>query len=251
MYSLSQLLQGARDPYLGAMEINRIFSEKILELFRSKPNFFGKDWDNLIILDACRYDLFEDSNFRNEKVGWQWSDGSNSEEFIQTAVNNNKLNNTVWVTANPWVSKYKKSIFKVIELWDTEWDNSISTVPAESVTKRAIEAVSKYPNKRLVVHFMQPHYPFVGDHTATLPSHASFSGDGIRADDTEELTIWEHIREGNVDCETVWRAYEANLEYVLPNVDELIDKLPGKIVVTSDHGNAFGSRAFPVPFQLF
>lgn len=38
----------------------------------------------------------------------------------------------------------------------------------------------------------------------------------------------------------MWRAYIENLQLTLPHVERLCDELPGKTVVTSDHGNAFG-----------
>jgi hypothetical protein len=112
-------------------------------------------------------------------------------------------------------------------------------------------AESKFPEKRIVAHFMQPHYPFLGKKGKSLPNHATFTGDGIRVADTEAPTIWELLRNGSVDTNEVWEAYEENLHLVLPPVKNLIDSLRGKSVVTADHGNAFGEFGFPIPLRTY
>ncbi|MDL0143566.1 hypothetical protein PNP83_00890, partial [Halobacterium salinarum] len=45
-----------------------------------------KDWDNLIILDACRYDYFKNANSTNiieGELGKSVSRGSHSREFME------------------------------------------------------------------------------------------------------------------------------------------------------------------------
>lgn len=41
----------------------------------------NKDWDNLIILDACRHDLYEE--MKREKIDKRVTLGSTSKEFIE------------------------------------------------------------------------------------------------------------------------------------------------------------------------
>lgn len=233
------------------MKVNRLYSKHILEKQRPQTDFFAQDWDNLLILDACRFDLVQETNFIDGSTEWRWSDGSNSEEFISYAVQNRVLDDVVWATANPHVSKHKDAIFEVVDLWKTDWDENRRTVPAEEVVDGTLNALNEYPNKRLVAHFMQPHYPFIGDSEETLPDHATFTGGGVRAERKHEPSIWEHLQDGRVDEDTVWDAYRANLEYVLPSVKRLVEELPGKTIVTSDHGNAFGLRGVPVPVRIY
>jgi hypothetical protein len=233
------------------MELNRVFSRRVLERRRPRTNVFDRDWDNLVLLDACRYDVFRESSFDDGTVGWCWSDGSNSEEFIEYSVRNGPLRDVVWVTANPWVSRYRDAIFKVVDVWDDGWDDDLETVPPEEVTARAQTAAAEYPHKRVVAHYMQPHYPFIGDSRRQLPDHATFTGGGVRADRRSKQTIWEQLRNGTVSGEAVWNAYAENLEVTLPAVSRLVDRLDGKSVVTADHGNAFGHRGFPVPVRVF
>jgi hypothetical protein len=50
---------------------------------------------------------------------------------------------------------------KYIILFNEDWDDETGTVRAETRTNAALEAAERFPHKRLVVHYMQPHYPFV------------------------------------------------------------------------------------------
>ena len=49
----------------------------------------------------------------------------------------------------------------------------------------------------------------------------------------------------------VKEAYRENLEITIPSVEKLLRELPGKSVVTADHGETFGERAWPVPIREF
>jgi len=251
MYSLGQLLEGLRRPRRAALEINRLFAEAVLLRLRPKTGFFERDWDNLIVLDACRYDAMREVGFAPDQLEWRWADGTNSSEFVEYSVRNGPLDDVVWVTANPWVSRFHDSIFEVVELWDTGWDDDRQTVPPDIVTAEARAAERRFPNKRIVAHYMQPHYPFIGDAGVDLPDYATFTGGGRIKSEKEAPTIWDHLRSGTVGRDQVWTAYLSNLELVLPQAESLAESLAGKSVITSDHGNAFGSRTIPIPYRLY
>jgi hypothetical protein len=124
-------------------------------------------------------------------------------------------------------------------LYATAWDDVVGTVRPEPVTEAAIETHEKYPTKRLVIHFVQPHMPFV---------RASTEADKER---DAEFPFWMRFIKGEVDLspDEAWSAYIDNLNYVLPYVDEVLKELGGKTVVTADHGNAFGERSRPIPIR--
>jgi hypothetical protein len=63
---------------------------------------------------------------------------------------------------------------------------------------------------------MQPHGPFVG------------SQNGPPYTPTAEY-----------DLEQYWRDYKDNLEYVIPNAIDVAKKIPGRTVITADHGQIF------------
>jgi hypothetical protein len=44
-------------------------------------------------------------------------------------------------------------------------------------------------------------------------------------------------------------AYKENLRHVLKNVEDLLEIINGKTVITSDHGNLIGDRLSPIPVR--
>lgn len=96
---------------------------------------------------------------------------------------------------------------------------------------------------------MQPHYPF-------LESDLTFSGwhpEGIKGsrERTAIHTPWDALRAGLAEEEDIRTAYARNLAICYERVTELLSELSGKIVVTSDHGNGFGGRAWPIPLRIY
>lgn len=233
--------------------LNNLFSKYTKKYLRSPVNLFDEEWDNLLILDACRYDLMtEYSGEFSGTIERRWSGGGSSQEFLEYYLSDRTLNDLIWVTANPWVEKYDQSIFKTVHVWDEEWDDALNTVKPKSVVESAKKAIKEYPNKRMIVHFIQPHYPFIGDLGANLPDHRSITGDSrIRSDSDSKPKIWDLLKQGAVSNDQVWNAYRENLEIVIPWAKHLINYLDGVSVITSDHGNAFGERGFPIPVRLY
>jgi hypothetical protein len=209
----------------------------------------AEDWDSLLILDACRYDMFERISDLPGKLDFRISRGSATPEFLIANFDGRELLDTVYVTANPQLYRNRHRIdttlHEVINVWNAEgWDDRYGTVLPETVVDAALDAAETYPNKRHVVHFMQPHYPFLTDETEFDKGH-------LEDENTEEENVWTKLMQGtlDIDPETVRSLYDENLRRVLPSVERLIDKLPGKIVVTSDHGNMLGERARPIPIR--
>lgn len=170
-----------------------------------------EDWDTLVVLDACRADYFQDvaDIDRFDSYETRVSLGSHSSEWTRRNFQGEAFGDTVYVSANPHTSlEAGDSFHEIVELWDTGTDEDAGVVLPETVRDAALEAYEQYPDKRLVVHFMQPHGPFVGS----------------------------DLKEPYDGADQYWRAYEENLEYVLPAVDKIIDAVPGKTVVTADHG---------------
>ncbi len=100
----------------------------------------------------------------------------------------------------------------------------------EPVVRDAKTARKLYPEQNLIVHFMQPHAPFVA---------ADLESDGMGSDGDY---LWDKARRGEYKREELWDAYKQNLEYVMEQVEELVEELAGKTVITSDHGNYVGER---------
>lgn len=136
------------------------------------------------------------------------------------------------------------------QLWATHWDEKTETVKPETITDIAIEEHERYPNKRHIVHYLQPHYPFIGECGTKVTSETTYKPGGKG---TEYRNVWSRLEAGEVSPSAIWDAYRENLELTLPHVERLIDAVDGKVVVTADHGNElgrFGIYGHPPKFYL-
>lgn len=210
------------------------------------------DWDNLLILDGCRYDLFEARSPLEGELEAVRSKASHSGEFMEANFAGRTLHDSVYVTANPFTYELDDGTFHAVEnLLDTHWDESTQTVLPEDVVEATRRAHERYPDKRLLVHFMQPHFPFLG------PTGRAFDHQGIdmhvEAGETDAaVNPWNaFVYDDRLDFADVKRAYRENFDLVMPHVAELLAALSGKSVVTADHGNLLGERGWPVPLRLY
>lgn len=218
----------------------------------SRTRVMAEEWDTLVLLDGCRYDLFEERNTIEGELEHRYSLGSTSEEFLARNFGDGTYHDTVYVTANPYVPHLgldEGTFHHVVDLLD-QWDDETETVLPEAVADSAVDAHERFPNKRLVVHFMQPHTPFIGE-TGRKIEAGGWDPDRENPE-LEGLTVWQRLRrrppdEGGLDLDRVRAAYAENLDIVLEHVERLIDALDGTTVVSTDHGNLIGERLRPVP----
>jgi len=211
--------------------------------------FVNEDWDNLLILDAARPEMLDaESVFPDARITKKMSPASSSPGFIERQFSGRELHDTVYVTANPHVHDLKDGVFhKVINLLATDWDEELQTVPPEAVVDAAIDAYHDYPDKRLIVHFMQPHFPFLDQTGKQIPSGISPKGDS-----TEYRHPWfEQMRDQEHNHDILVTAYKENHKIAIKNAKGLINDLTGKTIVTADHANLIGERGFPIPIRLY
>ena len=207
---------------------------------------FDEDWDTLILLDGCRYDFFDRYSDLPGDFTTRESRGSMTVEFLRGNVAGRTLHDTVYVTGNGQFYNHRDeldaSFHHVENLWrlDDAWDDHHYTVFPEPTVEYALRAAEHFPDKRLLVHFVQPHYPFID---APIEMGNTF----------EQGTpdFWNRVARGELEYDPaeLRQAHVRNLQAVLPHVATLLDKLEGKTVVTSDHGNLLGERAFPIPVR--
>ncbi|QZP38241.1 hypothetical protein [Halobaculum magnesiiphilum] len=220
-----------------------------------------EDWDNLLILDACRYDLFETANASFElasraSLESRRSRGSNTPEFVSENFDDGPYLDTVYITANPQVNlNTDAEFFDLVNVWEDSWDDNLETVPPEPVTTAARATAKRAPEKRLIVHYNQPHYPFIGETGQEIATHAGMEYtrrvlEG-EAPERDHDTVWEQLKDGTASVDKVWEAYYENLVLVLDEALTLVDELPGRTVITSDHGNLLGEFAWPFPIRLY
>lgn len=245
-----KILTGIRHPHLAARSLNRLYysSRNPSGYNESGIDIIEEDWDNLLILDACRYDVFEQHSSLRGNLESRISRGAATPEFLSGNFKDKTLHDTIYITANPQF--YRKDVncefHDVDNVWrNAGWHKEHGTVLPETVTEHAINAQERYPKKRLIVHYMQPHYPFID-------SDIGVSTDVLK-DESTNRHIWMQLQTGELEYspERVRKAYTANLRRAIPHVRTALDALDGKSVVTSDHGNLFGERIGPIPVRTW
>jgi predicted NAD-dependent protein-ADP-ribosyltransferase YbiA (DUF1768 family) len=227
--------------------------------FPHGTDVFEREWDVLVILDTCRADAMDEIAHKYDFVASGtsvWSRGSATREWVPhtfTRSNLDEIRNTALVTANPtsrWGLGHESQpewpeFTKRLTRWDTvdpgdflEFDevwqygpkNPFSgTVVPSAVTDRAISTWRSASPDRMIVHYLPPHKPY-----------------GAKAlRENRELTDierspWEELRNGT-PREAVWSRYLEELEFGLDSVRTLVEDIDAdRIVITSDHGEAFG-----------
>jgi len=241
----------------------RFFTHVVSQYFTKirKPDsnpVTDREWDNLIILDACRYDLFrevyQEEPLRGDLQS-RTSVQSGTPGFLSETFANDKFHDIVYVTGNPYVNTDLPSdTFHAVEsVWQEGWDDELHTVHPNTMAERTVEIANRYPDKRIISHFLQPHAPFVGDiklgQRETFAIREQAMGDEDAR--TRNRTPFELLDAGAVTRDKVWEAYRSNLEFAWPAVERLLSELPGLTAVTSDHGNAMGERAWPFPIRVY
>lgn len=199
------------------------------------------DWDTLVLLDGCRYDTMCEVR----PGGWPevqrvTSKAGNTYDFYRANFDDGPYLDTVVVSANPRTDQLRPDSFhRIVNLWDSHWDEEYGTVLPHVVAEATIDAHERYPDKRIISHWMQPHYPFIG-------------ADGELADyPVDQESIWHDLHRGSVDPEAAYEAYRQTLIETLPHLKSVVDRVGGKVVVSSDHGNAFGERPWWYPFPVY
>jgi hypothetical protein len=238
-YGLSDLKMAVTEPVRALRELNLLYHTRLerRDYYPRGVNVFSEDWDNLIILDACRLDYFKAKNDLPGKLESRISRGGTSSEFITGNFREKTLHDTVYVSGNSWFARLCREINSEVH----EYQLIESSYPDKpgNITEEAKEKFDKYPNKRLIVHYMLPHSPYIGKKPKEL-----------REQTDTRMTI-SAKRSGNLDItdETLRELYQENLDIVLLEVHELFDTLTGRTVVTADHGELLGDRVRPFPYR--
>lgn len=248
-YSWGSLKTGLQSPRLILHEVERLYYSATMD-DRNGVNILSEDWDILAILDACRYDMFENLIDLPGDLKKVRSQAPETGQFLQKNFSGMDATDTVYVTGNPQFYRIQNGIsdldpidcqlYKSINVWKDNWDEKYRTVQPEVITDAAIEAAQTYPNKRILIHYLQPHAPYIG------PT-------GSKKLPTDVLDFWGNFRSGKIDVDlnVVHQAYQENLELVLNDVERLFNQLEGKIVLTADHGEMLGERSGPLPTKKY
>lgn len=123
----------------------------------------------------------------------------------------------------------------IVPVWDTDWNVSIGACPPEAVTDAALEYTDR---DQLVVHYGQPHTPYIGT-PQVLGYTESRSATPNRGAPTDR-PIWERAQTGVLSDMELWLAYVGNAVRAVQSAIELVAAWDGPVVATADHGEALG-----------
>lgn len=210
----------------------RVLGRLLRHRWRDGERVMDREWDNLIVLDACRYDTFSEVNPLDGELEKIQSVGTSTPQWLKRNFTD-QYDDVVYISANPYVSKIatdgyfdaEDHFHHVEHVWDTGWSEEGNTVPPENLNDAVREMLDDYPDKRFIIHYMQPHEPFLGD------TRVNVEGEDWTA---RRWKQWHHP-----DIE---QAYRENLELVLAAVDDIVDELDGRTVITSDHGEVLDGK---------
>lgn len=235
---VQKTLSNPRDAYRW---IRRNFIQAAAEGFYTRRHArypFGEDWDILIVLDACRYDLAVEASPNDwGEPERAISPGWNSKTWIDRVFSHaaeSALSETIYITANPYSPRVDQDELQLVdEVWKYAFDEELGTIPPRPLTDRTIQHHRATGAERLIVHYMQPHLPPVNRrHDLGLQSDGMAWRNG---------NPWVLIESDQRDPAEIVPLYRDNLTPVLDEVELLLENVDAEtVVVTADHGNYLG-----------
>lgn len=184
------------------------------------------------------------------------------------------LNELQWGASCDYEWTATDHLDEVVDVWKHGWDDDLGTVPPESLAESFYDhhdAVVRAD--RTVIHYIQPHAPYLsrgtgqkltqiregirrqGEAEADDGGVLSSIGDAVRpriesALEGSQLAmkagLWLELEPGGLWRDgtraTAMEYYEENLRIALEGVVDFIEELDGTVVVTADHGEAFGEE---------
>jgi hypothetical protein len=227
---------------------------------------YSTDWDICLVLDSTRLDMLREAWQRAGGVDAVWSRGSITTEWLCNTFRDEhaaSIAETAFVSATPhsetvfgrreWLTNAAEvpveypdppvvdpaAFDGFYEVWRSH-ATAEGAVPPGTMLDATLEAAESH--SRVVAHWMQPHEPFIAP-------GAEVVGGG-----PTETNVWDGLNRRDLDPDPVWQSYMANLKYALFYVETLLENVDARMLITSDHGNAFGEWglyghpfAFPQP----
>lgn len=205
---------------------------------RRGTNVYDREWDVLVVLDGCRYDMYQSVVGQSDAL---CSVGSTSTEWMDntfTSDHADEVAETAYVSANPYSNRLDESRFGLVDhVWRDHWDDDLGTIPPDPVTDHGVAVARETDLSRVICHYMQPHFPFVA---SGEPAFGRLGRGGFGLGDEASRNVWHMLDAGEVDEDAVVAAFYDNLAYVFESVETLLANVDGTVAITADHGNAIG-----------
>lgn len=238
---LSKAVKGLKNPDRALQHLVKKPFKLIDRYFNYGTNVFGREWDLLVILDACRYDLFVEFAPQHsvytllDSVDQMYSIASQTPEWMQRTfdgADDTLLSQTLYVSGMGWIEEVDTDgLFGVEPVWRYADHPEARVTPPKPVTNESIRNFRVTDAERYIVHYVQPHAPFL---------HCVGKYNSIADGEGSSQNVWTGLQTGEFDKSEVWEDYGENLLLVLDEIELLIENFDGKIAITADHGNAMG-----------
>ncbi|MFO7991930.1 MAG: hypothetical protein R6U61_06525 [Thermoplasmata archaeon] len=248
-----------------------------------------RDWTFLLVLDACRFDYFEKvsplylkGDLNKVVSSADCKRGVATSEWARSTFKGT-YKDIIYISTTPHINsitdvngfKASDHFYKIEDVWLKGWDDDKGTVLPDVVSEYIFDAVERYPDKRVIAHYMQPHFPYLSIKNPSLPKQKNpkahdnfkrnlrnFIGSRVRrtlgGKRTRKLLrvlglppmtpMHEVLRRDGHDA--LCKAYEKNVEEVLGSIKRLNSNMGtgvknrGKTVITADHGEYLGENGF-------
>lgn len=222
--------------------VNEQFQKRVnnADYYSDGFDIFAEEWDNLLILDGCRFDEFSLLDTNKGSLSTKTSRGAATGEWIRGNFSDRCLDDLVYVSGNVWYKKISEEInaqvFRFVDIEHDPWD--VGTVSPTHTSDMARKYHNKHPKKRLLVHYLQPHQPFIGEY-----GRGRFT--------SRQQDLYENMSTSGATKQDLLKAYRENLQIVFSKALKLANDLPGKTVISADHGEMFGERSRPIPLRVY
>lgn len=164
-------------------------------------------------------------------------------------------------------------IAEIIDVWDTCWNDEMGTVEPEKLNEEFNKYKDQLADRKTVIHYMQPHKPFIGYGNSKMEnmkkksiSKFESSSEQILPDSVSKRfsRLVERLEKSELamkvglmmslspgyfvkaffgDSESFMKSlHEENMRKAMDCANDLVDDLDGRVVITADHGEAFGEE---------
>lgn len=213
---------------------------------RSLHEFIQQDEFAILILDSCRFDYFQQEvdDFLDGDLKAVYTSATATKNYIQI-IWDGSYPNLTYLTAlsAPTDHTFERDgddyrpsehFDNFVHVWQNCENKELGAVPPEKMTKAAL----RQNDDRMIVHYVQPHAPYIGDYRLREDSDDTTWGESLQ-DIYEQIGRYD-LNDKKISDEELKKAYRSNLRRVLSSVRELVSQLDRPIVVTADHGEMLG-----------
>jgi len=236
-----------------------------------------RDWDILIILDACRYDFFKGTHSSYLKGGKHLekvvSPATWTLEWLVKTFSDDYLDDVIYISGNPQCNSIKPRVqyhmkgryyrfdgkqhfFKIENVFLNHWDKEIQNCHPSSINKQFMKSLLKHKDKKFILHYNNPHLPYFSmkEGVDFLDKKKTSIEKGMQFL-FPELTYYKINRylwkTPSSVKEAIYRKhgmqliklfYLKDLQLALKHISSILSTTNKKMVITADHGEMLGEH---------